>query len=302
MEVTMTQKQIERKSLIVSCIVNLIMAIGGFWIFSITNIQALFLDCSFSMIASCSCLAALEISKISNKKTKNYPDGLYFLEPLYSIFRTLLTLVLLFSSVARTAKAAWGYFANGVGTPLMIEPVIPYEILMCIICFGLSFFNRSQSRKTNDSSTLLATESKGNLIDGILSLGVALSAFLIKLIDINGSLGFFHYTGDFFITTIIVLPAIKEPISVFISSFRELSGGLTTNQELKRTVFQFVEKNLSGIMTLQKCDIYKIGMHIKVCIYITNNIDYKKIQIVKRNILKDICPIYENTEIVFCEW
>lgn len=121
----MTQKQIERKSLIVSCIVNLIMAIGGFWIFSITNIQALFLDCSFSMIASCSCLAALEISKISNKKTKNYPDGLYFLEPLYSIFRTLLTLVLLFSSVARTAKAAWGYFAYGVGTPLMIEPVIP---------------------------------------------------------------------------------------------------------------------------------------------------------------------------------
>lgn len=173
---------------------------------------------------------------------------------------------------------------------------------MCIICFGLSFFNRSQSRKTNDSSTLLATESKGNLIDGILSLGVALSAFLIKLIDINGSLGFLHYTGDFFITTIIVLPAIKEPISVFISSFRELSGGLTTNQELKRTVFQFVEKNLSGIMTLQKCDIYKIGMHIKVCIYITNNIDYRKIQTVKRNILKDICPIYENAEIVFCEW
>lgn len=63
-----------------------------------------------------------------------------------------------------------------------------------------------------------------------------------------------------------------------------------------------MEKNLSGIMTLQKCDIYKIGMHIKVCIYITNNIDYKKIQTVKRNILKDICPIYENAEIVFCEW
>ena len=55
-------------------------------------------------------------------------------------------------------------------------------------------------------------------------------------------------------------------------------------------------------MTLQKCDIYKIGMHIKVCIYITDNIDYKKIQTVKRNILKDIYPIYENAEIVFCEW
>ena len=34
-------------------------------------------------------------------------------------------------------------------------------------------------------------------------------------------------------------------------------------------------------MTLQKCDIYKIGMHIKVCIYITNNIDYKKYKLSK---------------------
>ena len=297
----MIQKQIESKSLVVSCVVDLIMSAAGFGIFWITNIQALFLDGFFSLIAFCSCLAALTISKISNKKTKNYPDGLYFLEPLYAIFKSILTLSLLVFSVIGTAKVAWNYFAHGIGEPLMIEPVIPYALIMVILCFGLGFFNRSQNRKTNNVSTILTAESKGNFVDGILSLGVGLSAFLLMLIDINGSLGFLHYTGDFFITTILVLFSLKEPIDVLIASFRELSGGAVTNQELKGTICRFVEKDLCGIVALQKCEVYKTGMHIKVCIYIANNIDYKKIQAAKEKILKHICTVYENTEVVFCE-
>ena len=108
--------------------------------------------------------------------------------------------------------------------------------------FWAVFFNRSQSRKTNDSSTLLATESKGNFIDGILSLGVALSAFLIKLIDINGSLGFLHYTGDFFITTIIVLPAIKEPISVFHIFFPRIVRRVDNESGTKKNSFPICRK------------------------------------------------------------
>ena len=297
----MTQKQIESKSLVVSCIVDLLMSGAGFAIFFITNIQALFLDGFFSLIAFCSCLTALSISKISNRKTKNYPGGLYFLEPLYAIFKSLLTLFLLVISVIGTAKVAWNYFTHGVGEPLMIEPIIPYAVIMLIMCFGLGFFNRSQNRKTNNASTILTAEAKGNFVDGILSFGVGVSALLLKLIDINSSLGFLHYTGDFFITTILVLFSIKEPVDVLIASFRELSGGAAVNKELKDTVCRFVEKDLKGIIPLQKCEVYKIGMHIKVCIYIACNVDYSKIQAAKRNILKDICTIYENTEVVFCE-
>lgn len=297
----MTQKQIERKSLVVSCIVDLIMAAAGFGIFWITNIQALFLDGYFSLIAFCSCLAAFVISKISGKKTKNHPDGLYFLEPLYAIFKSILTLSLLIFSVTGTAKVAWNYFMHGIGEPLMVEPVIPYALIMLVMCFGLGFFNRSQNRKTNNASTILTAESKGNFVDGVLSLGVGLSALLIKLIDINGSLGFLHYTGDFFITVILVLFSLKEPINVLTDSFRELSGGAATNQEMKQTICQFVKTNLDGIVSLQKCEIYKIGMHIKICIYIVGDIDYQKIQAARKNILKDVCTVYENTEVVFCE-
>lgn len=295
------QKKIESKSLVTSCIVDLIMSVAGFWIFHVTHIQALFLDGFFSLIAFFSCLTALTISRISHKKTRNYPGGLYFLEPLYAIFKSLLTLFLLVFSVIDTGKVAWKYFANGIGTPLMIEPVIPYAVLMVIMCFGLGFFNKHQNRKTNNTSTILAAETRGNFVDGILSLGIGLAAVLLKMLDIDGSLGFLHYTGDFFITVILVLCSIKEPVVVLISSFRELSGGTADNKELKKTISQFVEKDLSGIVLLQKCEIYKVGMHIKVCVYIKNNIDYPKLQSVKKNILQDICTVYENTEVVFCE-
>jgi len=295
------QKKIESKSLVTSCIVDLIMSVAGFWIFHVTHIQALFLDGFFSLIAFFSCLTALTISRISHKKTKNYPGGLYFLEPLYAIFKSLLTLFLLVFSVIDTGKVAWEYFANGVGTPLKIEPVIPYAVLMVIMCFGLGFFNKHQNRKTNNTSTILAAETRGNFVDGILSLGIGLAAVLLKMLDINGSLGFLHYTGDFFITVILVLCSIKEPVVVLISSFRELSGGTADNKELKKTISQFVEKDLRGIVLLQKCEIYKVGMHIKVCVYIKNDIDYPKLQSAKKNILRDICTVYENTEVVFCE-
>ncbi len=297
----MSQKRIESKSLIVSCVLDFIMAIAGFFVFWITNIQALFLDGFFSLIGCLSCLSALTISKISRKKTKNYPNGIYFLEPLYAIFKSLLTFSLLIFSVYGTSQTAWNYFVYGVGEPLLIEPIIPYAILMVIMCFGLGFYNKRQNHKTNNSSTILTAETKGNFVDGILSLGVGLAAVLLKLTNINGSFGFLHYTGDFFITSFLVLFSLKEPVQVLISSFRELSGGTANSQELKDNISHIIEKNLCGIISQPKYEIYKTGMHIKICIYLSKPVDFEKLQTIKKQMLINICTIYENTEIIFCQ-
>ena len=47
----MTQKKIEDKSLRMTILVNFIIVIAGIWIFSVTKIQALFLDCFFSIVS-----------------------------------------------------------------------------------------------------------------------------------------------------------------------------------------------------------------------------------------------------------
>ena len=218
----MEHKKVERNALIVSVFVNIIMTGAGLWVFLATGIQALFLDFAFSLIAVISSISAVVISYISKKKTKHYTNGLYFLEPLYAVFKSLLTLFLLITSVISTAISAYAYFTKGIGGPMNIGPVFPYAVAMVVLCFGLSFFNKYENKKINGVSTILAAESKSNFVDGVLSFGVGAAIVPLSLISINGPLGFLHYTGDFFITTILVLFTIKESVRVLLSSFREL--------------------------------------------------------------------------------
>ena len=134
----MNQKMIERNSLIVSTIVNVILTLSGLWIFLTTNIQALFLDFFFSFIAIISSVTAIIISRVSKKNTKHYPDGIYYLEPLYAIFKSLLILSLITFSVISTGISAYNYFAYGIGEPMNIAPVLPYSISMGTHCKSLS--------------------------------------------------------------------------------------------------------------------------------------------------------------------
>ena len=119
----MEQKQIEKKALMVTTFMNFLLTCVGLWVWLATDIQALFLDFFFSFIALISTLTATKISKISSKKTKTFPNGMQFLEPLYSIFKTLLIVSLLVFSVGKTSITAYQYFKYGTGTPLNLTPV-----------------------------------------------------------------------------------------------------------------------------------------------------------------------------------
>lgn len=260
----MNQKQIERKSLIVSSIVNLIIAGAGAWVFAVTHIQALFLDFFFSLIATISTVLAVMISKVSKKRTTSYPDGLYFLEPLYAILKALFTLSLLIISVVKTSTTAYEYFAHGTGSPMNIGPVLPYTISMVVLCFGLGFFNKAQNKKINNISTILTAETKSNFIDGLQSMGVGVAIVFLNFIDINDSLGFLHYTGDFVITVVLVLISLKQPIKVFISAFKELSGGTTVDKEIKSNINKVISINFANVTEKIISDIFKVGTHIKV--------------------------------------
>jgi predicted Co/Zn/Cd cation transporter (cation efflux family) len=298
----MIQKKIEKGSLAVSAVVNLIMAIAGFWVFGATRIQALFLDGFFSFIGFASVIFAVIISAVSNKRTRAYPDGLYFLEPLYAILKSLLTLTLLVVSVISTTSTAYAYFAHGIGKPMNIGPVLPYTICMVVLCFGLFFYNRLQNRKINNTSTILAAESKSNYVDGILSLGVGVAIVLMDFVDINGSFGFLHYTGDFFITTILVLISLKPPIIVLLHSFKELSNGVANDEEIKKHILKIVDTHLDGIIPNMKCDIFKIGMHIKIRILLPSDLTQDAIcrfTETRQSILEELKMTYDSVELNF---
>jgi Predicted Co/Zn/Cd cation transporters len=298
----MTQKEIERKSLIVSSITNLIITGVGILVFLATDIQALFLDCVFSLIGFISSLVAVSISRNSKKRTKTYPNGLYFLEPLYAILKSIFILVLLITSVIITSQVAYAYFYNGTGKVMNIAPVLPYTISMVILCFGLSYYNSRQNKKINNVSTILLAESKSNFIDGLQSLGVGVAIALMYFVDIDSSLGFLYYTGDFFITTILVFFSLKEPIKVLVNSFKELSNGTTNDKEITNRICNVVNLHLNKCSSTLKCDIYKTGMHIKVCIIFNgkiNNETHKHCLQARTEIIKELKSYYGSIDIMY---
>jgi len=278
------------------------MSGAGIRVFVSTNIQALFLDGVFSLIGFASAVFAVIISKRSKVRTKTYPDGCYFLEPFYAVCKSILTLLLLAVSVKATAVSAYDYFFHGTGEVMNTGPVLPYTVCMVILCFGLGFFYRQQNKSINHISTMLAAESKSNFIDGIMSLGVGVAIVLLNFIDKNGALGFLHYTGDFFITTIIVLFSIKAPLLVFIQSFIELTNGTTRDREVKSNINHVVNTHLDRIAEQKICDIFKTGMHIKIRISLPDKVSQdtlRELETARQRILEELSMTYDSLDIIF---
>lgn len=298
----MKQKDIEKNALFVSTITNFIITLAGVWVYWTTGIQALFLDCVFSLIAFVSTIIATFISKKSQTKLKAYPKGLHFLEPLYAILKSLLILSLLSISFIATFQTAYEYFFNGIGDVMNTEPVLPYTFAMVVLCFGLGIYNKRQNSKINNTSTILTAESKGNFIDGLQSLGIGMAVLMLYFVDKQGALGFLWYTGDFFITAILVIISIKEPITVFISSFKELSKGLTNDKQISSYVNGVVNECINTIVKESYCEIIKVGMYIDVKIIIKDDISqdtYNKLKKARGNIYNELIKEYENISISY---
>lgn len=294
----MNQKQVEKRALMFTTFMNLLLTLAGLWIWKITKIQALFLDFFFSFIALLSTLTATKISQISNKTSKTFPKGMHFLEPLYSIFKTLLILTLLIFSVYKTSVTAYQYFKFGIGEVLNLSPILPYAITMFILCTTISINNTIQNKKINNVSTILQTEAKMNFIDGLQSLIIGLASFLLLLTDINGKLGFLYYTGDFFITIILVLITIKQPISEIILAFKEIVGGITKDKNINEFIENIIKEELNNIE--YSYNIYKKGMFLNIELDINTKInDNIYIQLLKKKIiiLEKIKIKYENANL-----
>ena len=294
-----TQKQIEKNALIVSIVVNCIMSVAGIVVFALTTLQALFLDAFFSFVAFLSNIMAIVFANVSSKKNASYPTGKYFLEPLYGIIKSILLLFLLAFSLTETTSTAYEYFAFGVGEIIYVTPVLPYSILMVILSLSLSFFNKKQNQKINNASTMLMAESKSNFVDGIISAGVGILVALLFFVDVNGTLGFLHYTGDFFITLILVLVSIKSPIVLFSVSLRELSGATVKDEKIKKIIREIVRKEIKEENLDNRFEVYKIGKHIKVVIILNDIPDTDILARLKSDSIKEIKEKFDDVSVEY---
>ncbi|HCS93087.1 MAG TPA: hypothetical protein DIW15_00050 [Bavariicoccus seileri] len=157
-------------------------------------------------------------------------------------------------------------------------------------------------QKIGGSSTMLEAEAKGTMVDGIMSLGIGVAAIVVYFIDNSPPFSFLRYTGDFFITTILVLLSLKTPLMVVIKSFTELSNGKVVDSSLQESISQLVTKHLSPDVMLQNVKIYKVGMFFKVDALIhtrPDTADFSSLMSQKDAIKIDLSKKYEFCDIDF---
>ncbi|MCI1689439.1 MAG: cation transporter [Leuconostoc mesenteroides] len=288
----MNQKNIEQRSLVIGCIWLFAMGVAALTAYFSTRLEALFVDAYFTLITLTTGLLSIIISKISTQVSKRFPNGLFVLEPLYAFFQSLMTV----------SSKAYQYFVYGHGQLLNIAPVIPYEIVMVILSLTLSWFYQLQNKKIHNISTLLSAETKGAMIDGVMSAGIGVAAFFILFIDKKSPLSFLLYTGDSFITVIIVLFIIRIPLRIMKNALIEISGGLTQDQGIKSFIERAIQSHLTTDFSIDDCKIYKVGMSFKACISIssrTDMVDTKKLTTYKKNILNDLSRKISFINIIF---
>lgn len=291
----MNQKRIEHQALMAGVAANILMGAAGLCVYFITEIEALFLDSVFTLIAVLSGIVAVSISKWSSRTSKAFPYGLFVLEPIYVIFKSLLMLFLLVFTTVSVSKNAIAYFVDGIGEKMHMGPVIPYEITMVILCIALFFFYRNQNKHIGNTSIMLSAESKTALIDGIMSGGIGVAAAAISFISESSPLSFLLYTGDFFITVILVLFSIKEPVILLKEAFVELANGVVTKGAIKLEIDAVVQRNLPEGTWLKQCLIQKVGMSFRISLHLKSKQDFisideleKKVSIMEKE-LTDIC-------------
>lgn len=287
----MEHKQIERKALGVGIIINILMVVAGAIVFFMTGLKAMFLDTTFTVISVVSGLVATYLSSRTVRTTERFPNGMFALEPIYAICKAIFTLSLLVFSFLDVAQVAWDYFVLGVGERASFGPVVIYQILTVATCFGLLMYYRRQNARIGDSSMMLRAEAQSTLVDGMISFGIGLAAVVLVLLPAGGPLDFLHYTGDFFITTVIVILAVKEPVEVLRDAFVELVGGVHDDDETNTFVEQAAQRHLPANTEYEKTMIFKTGMNYTVDVYLAGtgeSIDVADLVECKRSLEREL--------------
>lgn len=114
-ETQTNQKRIENRALVVTIIVNVLLAAAGVGMYFLTGLTTMFLDGMYSTIALASTVLALLISIYSRKRTMHHPGGLYFLEPLYALLKVFMIFTVLVTGIVMSVPVIIEYFIYGSG-------------------------------------------------------------------------------------------------------------------------------------------------------------------------------------------
>ncbi|WP_051303052.1 cation transporter [Psychromonas aquimarina] len=292
-------KKIEKRALIAGAVINLIMAVSGWYAYFLSGSEALLLDGNYSFITVVSTLVAIRIAAVKSKRSKLFPFGQFVFEALYSLVKGLMIIGLLLVAVTSNLSKIVHFLDGSQISMVNTDVMMLYGLAMSALCFSASFFYKLQNKKVNNHSSLLRAESAGSMVDGMMSAGIGAAAVLISFIDPQSSFGFINYIGDAILVLILCLVIGKMPFELTYHSFIELAGGTLQNRAEKKHIQEILSKYLSAEQMLVDDYISKTGSSYLVIAYLSaahiDKLGFEKTIEFKQQIITDLHKHYQNT-------
>ncbi len=214
----MTKNEIlEKKGLWLSILGALFMAALGIGFAILTQSDAVLLDGLFSLIGFAIGLVSLRVATLVRRPDDdNYHFGYAAYEPMLNLTKGLLmvfvTLFALVSAIqvllagGREVQAGWASI---------------YAVVAAVGCFSIALSQRNLAKKTG--SPILAVDSKNWLIDGLMSVAVAV-AFVITFLLAGSVYAHLLPYADPVVVIVLVILSLPIPFGIIRDNWNQMLG------------------------------------------------------------------------------
>ena len=236
---SLERTNLEHKTIVISVIGSLFMALLGVGFGIYTNSEAILLDGLFSFTGFVIAGITLKVSQLINQpETKNYQFGLSALEPMLNLIKGLVILVLCIFAAVDAAQVilSGGRFLDGM-------VVFIYASIASVGCFVVYAIIRKNAISLK--SPILEADATNWLIDGIMSCAVGIAFVLAYLMRDGYAKAIIPYL-DSGMVLVLVIAVLPVPINLVIKNMRQVLLG-APDESIQFEIQKIVEDQLADL-------------------------------------------------------
>lgn len=221
-----------------SAVGALFMGFLGVGFSYLTGSSAVLLDGFFSFIGFVMGLLSIRVARLVRQPDDEYFNfGYAAVEPMFNAIKGLI----IFAVCGFALAAAVGAILNG-GREIVAGWGIAYAIIASVGCLAIALFQRRVARRTG--SQLVDVDSRGWLVDGLMSVVVAAAFVGAWVLEGTRWSGFAPYVDPALVILLTVL-MVGIPIRIILEGAGQLLG-VAPEPEVQREIRDKVEAVLDG--------------------------------------------------------
>lgn len=221
-----TASRLEARALYMTVLGALSMAVLGFCFAVLTQSEAILLDGFFSLIGCAIALLTQKVSHLAMRPgNQQYPFGYTTFEPILNLCKgLLLSVVGLFALISSISALFTG------GRPISTGGAMAYAGVSAVGSFWIAWRLRGMAKRSR--SSLVRVDAKNWMIDGVISIAVAVTFFFVELTK-GTSIETWAPYADPTVVIVIVLAMVPLPINTIRDAWRQIIGYCPDSKKMR---------------------------------------------------------------------